>query len=474
MPDPAAPATIAPYDVGRYFDEAYDASARPREHYRDLLSALVGQDLEVLERTVCDGVVECGLEFAGPGGVSAPFTVDPVPRLISAEEWEALEAGLSQRSRALQAFLVDAYGAQAIVNAGVVPAHAVTAAPAFERDLLGFPETIARAPLMAGFDVVRGSDGRFEVLEDNLRTPSGSAYAMTVSRIVADRLGEIVGAPPFDVRAAWRDWFAFALWGSARLTEGAVALLSDGPTNSAWYEHEAIAHMLGIPIVTLDDLEVQGSELFAWVDGSRRRIDCIYRRTDDSSLRDPEGRPTALAQALLGPWRDGRLTCVNGFGTGVADDKLVHAYVEDMVRFYLQEEPILASVTTHDLGDPDVLIQALRRLPELVVKPRFGHGGHGVVICAHAEPGDMVSLERRVTQEPDRYIAQDLVEISRHPTVSNGALQPRHVDLRVFAVCRGVECSVLPGGLTRYARAPGAMVVNSSQGGGAKDTWVLA
>jgi len=266
----------------------------------------------------------------------------------------------------------------------------------------------------------------------------------------------------------------FALCGPGHHAEGSSVLLSDGPTNSAWFEHEAIAHLLSIPIVTLADLEVRGTELFAWVDGSRSRIDALYRRTDDSRLRDPEGRPSALSQALLGPWRDGRLTCVNGFGTGVADDKLVHAYVEDMVRFYLEEEPILSSVKTHDLGDPDVLRHALSRLPDLVVKPRFGHGGWGVVVCAHAEADELVSLERRVGREPDRYIAQDLVELSRHPTVSAGTLEPRHIDLRVFAVCRGADCSVLPGGLTRYARAPGALVVNSSQGGGAKDTWVLA
>ncbi len=464
----------APYDLGHCFDEAYDADGRPREHYRDLLAELATQDLDALERTVCNGVIERGLEFAGPGGASTAFTVDPVPRLISAEEWAALDAGLAQRTRALHAFLVDSYGEQAIVGAGVVPAHAVTGAPGYEPDLVGAAEVIKRSPLMAGFDVVRGHDGRFEVLEDNLRTPSGSAYAVSVNEIVADRVPGPTGAPQHDLRAACRAWLDFSLRGSGPRADDSIALLSDGPTNSAWFEHTAIADLLGLPIVTLADLEVHGSELFAWVEGSRRRIDTLYRRTDDSRLRDEEGRQTALGEALLRPWRDGRLTCVNGFGTGVADDKLVHAYVEDMVRFYLGQEPMLRSVTTHDLGDPDVRSQALARLTDLVVKPRFGHGGWGVVVCAHAEPSELASLARRVNSEPERYIAQDLVMLSRHPTVAEGTLQPRHVDLRIFAVGRGEECAVLPGGLTRYARAPGAMVVNSSQGGGAKDTRVLA
>ena len=469
-----APDGDAPYGVDGFFDEAYDERGRPREHYRRVLEELATRDLDALAHSVCEAAVARGLEFVGPDGVSTPFTVDPVPRLIRPEEWRKLEAGLGQRTRALRAFLVDAYGDRAIVTAGVMPARAVTDAAGYEPDLVGAPDAVARSPLMAGFDVVRGRDGRFEVLEDNLRTPSGSAYAATVGEIVGDGLGAGAGTRRRDLQPEWRAWLELAVCPPARSGEGSIVLLSDGPTNSAWFEHEAIARVLGLAIVTLGDLEVRGSELFARIDGSPVRIDVVYRRTDDSRLRDEGERATALSQALLGPWRDGRLVCVNGFGTGVADDKLAHAYVEDMVRFYLEEDPILPSVPTHDLGDPEVLGSARGRLPELVVKPRFGHGGWGVVVCAQAESDALARLEQALDEEPERFVAQDLVHLSRHPTVSQGTLQPRHVDLRAFAVCRDGECSVLPGGLTRYARAPGSMVVNSSQGGGAKDTWVLA
>jgi uncharacterized circularly permuted ATP-grasp superfamily protein len=466
-------ADAAPYDVEPFFDEAYRPDGSPREHYADLLAGLATEDLDGYVSAVGEGVAQRGLEFVGRDGMPSPFAVDPVPRLIAAEEWMQLDAGVGQRTRALHAFLVDVYGEREIVRQGVVPERVVAEAPGYEPDLRGAPEVLARSPMMAGFDVVRGPDGRFEVLEDNLRTPSGSAYAKTVSEVVAEHLGA-VGPAHREVATDWGQWLDIALRGSTPDPELSIALLSDGVSNSAWYEHRAIAEAVRLPIVTLRDLEVRGAELFAWIDGAPRRLDAIYRRTDDSALRDDRGRPTALGEALLGPWRAGRLVCINGFGTGVADDKLFHAYVEDAVRFYLGEEPILSSVTTHDLGAHGVLDRALDELDELVVKPRLGHGGWGVVVCAHAQPGRLAELQRDVRRAPGRYVAQDLVRLSRHPTVCARGLEPRHVDLRAFAVGRGDECAVLPGGLTRYAREPGALVVNSSQGGGAKDTWVLA
>lgn len=256
--------------------------------------------------------------------------------------------------------------------------------------------------------------------------------------------------------------------------EGAVALLSDGPTNSAWYEHEAIAHRLGIPIVTRDDLVVRGDHLHAWLGGAARPLDVLYRRTDEDRLSDDAGRPTSLARLLSPSLEAGRLRCVNEFGTGVADDKLVHAYVEEMVRFYLAEEPLIESVPTHDLGTPGVLEDVLERLEEIVIKPRTGHGGRGVVICAHASDEDRARAARSVAARPERFVAQETVSLSTHPTVVDGRLAPRHVDLRAFVVTAGDTVSVIPGGLTRVAFDPGSLVVNSSQRGGGKDTWVLA
>jgi carboxylate-amine ligase len=250
-------------------------------------------------------------------------------------------------------------------------------------------------------------------------------------------------------------------------------LLSDGPSNSAWWEHETIARRLGVPIVTLADLEPRGNRLEARLDGRRRPVDVVYRRTDQDRLRDEDGRPTAVADALLGPIRAGRLGCVNPFGSGVADDKLVHGYVEEMVRFYLGEEPLLGSVPTYDLGEPADRAACLHRLDELVVKPRTGHGGHGVVIGPRAGRQELERLGRALDEAPQRYVAQETVLLSRHPTVCGAAVAPRHVDLRPFVLTTRERSAAVPGGLTRVAFTADSLVVNSAQAGGGKATWVL-
>jgi carboxylate-amine ligase len=252
-----------------------------------------------------------------------------------------------------------------------------------------------------------------------------------------------------------------------------VVVLSDGPANSAWFEHETIARRLDVPLVGIADLEPRAGRLYARVGAQVRPVDVLYRRTDEDRLADERGRPTPLAEALLDPLRRGTLTCFNAFGAGLADDKLVHAYVEEMVRFYLGEEPLVESVPTYDLGEPDVLADALERLDDLVVKPRTGFGGHGVVIVRHATREDRDLVERAIRAAPTRFIAQETIALSRHPTVCGGQLEPRHVDLRPFVLTAGDDAHVIPGGLTRVAFDAGALVVNSSQNGGGKDTWVL-
>jgi uncharacterized circularly permuted ATP-grasp superfamily protein len=255
--------------------------------------------------------------------------------------------------------------------------------------------------------------------------------------------------------------------------DASVVLLSDGPANTAWYEHRRISRELEIPLVTLADLETAQGRLYATVDGRRRAVDVVYRRTDEDRLTDERGELTPVGAALYEPLRAGTLRCVNGFGTGVADDKLVHAYVEEMIRFYLHEEPLLPSVHTYDLGAPDCLADVLDRLDELVVKPRTGHGGHGVVVGPHADVADLRKVAQAIRRDPHDYVAQDTILLSRHPTVIDGRLEPRHVDLRPFVFVTPDDAAVAPGGLTRVALERGALVVNSSQRGGGKDTWVL-
>jgi uncharacterized circularly permuted ATP-grasp superfamily protein len=328
---------------------------------------------------------------------------------------------------------------------------------------------------VAGLDIVRGPDGALRVLEDNVRMPSGYTYAVAARRAVA---AELVGAgpEPMMVPELLLEMLAGVLRDAAPGDgEACAVVLSDGPDSAAFYEHAEAARQLDVPVVTLADLERRGERLDARLeDGSRRRVDVVYRRCEEGRLRDERGAPTALAEKLLEPWRAGRVAMVNGFGTGVADDKLVNAHVEDMIRFYLREEPLLGSVPTLDLGRPEALDALLADLRGHVVKPRHGHGGEGVVVCAHASEPALRRLREKVEADPGRFVAQPIVALSCHPTVvPPGRLAPRHVDLRPFVFCANGGARALPGGLTRVAWDAGALVVNASQNGGAKDTWVL-
>lgn len=459
--------------VGGAFDEAVEGDGSPRWHYQALLGALRQTDLEGLTGRVSDrlGAREVGF---GTGARRRTFAVDPVPRIIPAAEWVGLEAGVAQRVRALNAFLADAYGDQRIVNAGRVPPRLIADAVDFEPMVAGFPPSGRAHAHIAGLDVVRDAGGKLLALEDNLRTPSGIAYADAARDAVGAHLP--AGLPtPRPLEGAVTA-LAATLRAAAPDSAGepAIVLLSDGPSNTAWWEHTWLADRLGIPVVSLEQLEPHGSRLFARIGRSRRQVDVVYRRTDGHRLADSSGSVTPVARVMLAALQAGRVACVNGFGTGVADDKLTYAYVEEMVRFYLDEAPLLPSVPTYDLGEPGVREEALARLGDLVVKPRSGYGGHGVVVCADAEPADVEAAAERIRRHPERFVAQETVMLSTHPTVQQGALVPRHVDLRPFALSSDAGVTVPPGGLTRVAFDPGSLVVNTSQNGGGKDTWVLS
>jgi uncharacterized circularly permuted ATP-grasp superfamily protein len=407
-------------------------------------------DLAARARSAMD---EAGVTFGSLG--DERFLLDPVPRVLSAAEWEPLAAGLAQRVRALDAFCADAYGARRIVADGVVPERVIETAEAYEPVLQGLS-----LPLwvgIAGLDVVRDPDGRFLVLEDNLRTPSGMAYAVAARSVVsalfapASLPAPLDGLVPFLSRAL-----------SAVSVGGRAVVLTDGPDNSAYWEHGWLARELGVPLVTPADLSLDGDRLTL----GGEPVGAVYRRTNEDRVETDTGR------LLLRPWRAGRVGLLNAFGTGVGDDKLAHAYVEDMVRYYLGEEPLVRSVRTFDLAV--VLEEALDCFEELVIKPRAGYGGEGVVICPHAERADVERMREAVRAAPSEFVAQELVPLSCHATVVDGQVVPRHVDLRPFVFLDGTGgAQVLPGGLTRVALDEGALVVNSSQNGGAKDTWVI-
>jgi carboxylate-amine ligase len=450
-------------------DEAYDADGAPRPPYAPLLEALAGQDLAQLRGRVEAKVAASGLTF----GEGEPIAVDPVPRLIEAAEWERLQAGLLQRARALNAFLVDAYGPQRIFDADVVPRRLLETSEGYAPAMRGLLDPEAPPATVAGLDLVRGSDGELRVLEDNLRMPSGATYAFAVREIVAPEIEcelrphghgeylEQLGAALRSVAPSGRD-------------EPVVAILSDGPENGAWYEHERIGRALGLPIVTPGQLELSRERVFARLSRERRTpIDVIYRRQDADRLTEPDGSLTGLGELLLPALRSGRLRCANALGTGLADDKLAHAYVERMIEFYLGEQPLLASVPSYDLSDEEDRRVAMERLDELVIKPRGGFGGHGVTIMPRTSEPERKRAVGVVRRRPERFIAQEPVAISSHPTVRGGTLQPRRIDLRPFVISGAGGETAMVGGLTRFAQGAGEMVVNSSQGGGCKDTWVV-
>jgi uncharacterized circularly permuted ATP-grasp superfamily protein len=420
-------------------------------------------DLEALAGGVRAQLARAGVLFRTAGGRTA-FPLDPMPRVIEAEDWQHLKVGLAQRVKALNAFVADAYGPRRIVKAGVVPARVIKTAEHYEPAMRGVRPPGDQWIGIAGLDLVRCADGEFMALEDNLMTPSGFAYA----KAARDALLPVLEPPPEASprsHAELPQLLAGVLRGASPVdSEPYLVVLTDSPDNPAHWEHARAAELLGVPLVEPGDLRLDGDRLRHGEHG----VDAVYRRSNADTLDSDVGR--LLGPAVLA----GTLGVVNAFGCGVGDDKLTHAYVEDMVRFYLGEEPRLRSVETLDLGRPDHLERALDRFGELVVKPRAGSGGEGVVVCPHAEPADVEALRDRVRASPRDWVAQPFVELSRHPTVVDGALAPRHVDLRPFVFMHGADHPrVLPGGLTRFALDAGAMVVNTSQDGGFKDTWVL-
>jgi uncharacterized circularly permuted ATP-grasp superfamily protein len=336
----------------------------------------------------------------------------------------------------------------------------------------GLLDSEVPAAMVAGLDLVRNQEGELQVLEDNLRMPSGACYSLAIREIVApelrtsvqprglggylERLGEAV-------RAA----------APAGREEPFAVVLSDGPENGAWYEHERVGRELGLPIVTPDQLETSGGRLFARVERRRHQVDVIYRRLDTDQITEPDGNPTPLGELLLPALRAGHLRCVNAFGTGLADDKLTHAYVERMIDFYLGEEPSLRSVPSYDLSDEVAREEAMERLGELVIKPRGGFGGHGVTIMPRASDQERRRAIEAVRERPEDFIAQEPVGLSTHPTACGDELQPRRVDLRPFVISSVDGEAAMTGGLTRFAQGAGDLIVNSSQGGGCKDTWVV-
>ncbi|MFI5953422.1 glutamate--cysteine ligase [Cryptosporangium sp. NPDC051539] len=402
------------------------------------------------------------------------FPFDVIPRIVRADDWETLGRGLIQRARALDAFLRDVYAEREAVNDGIVPAWVVDGAPG----LLPLAALI-RQPVrahIAGMDLIHDSAGRWSVLEDNLRVPSGLGYALTNRRLtdhIWPDLPRPAGLQPAEsLPALLRTTLESAAPPRMRGSGPQVVVLSQGPVDSAWFEHQLLAEEMGVPVVRTTDLVVDDRAVYLHRHGTRRRVDVIYLRLDEDALvHAPGGDGRPLGPPLLSAVGAGTVTLANSPGNGVGDDKAIYAYVPDFIEYYLGEKPLLAHVPTYLCGDPEQREEVLRRISELVVKPVDGYGGEGVLIGPRSSEDEIDLVRRQIKAAPHRWIAQETMHLSTHPVFDGSRLTPRHVDLRAF-VFLGEKPAVAPVALTRVA-PEGSLVVNSSRGGGAKDTWIL-
>ncbi|MDQ6798195.1 MAG: circularly permuted type 2 ATP-grasp protein [Actinomycetota bacterium] len=411
-------------------------------------------------------------------GEERPFPLDLVPRILGAEEWALLESGVVQRVRALEAFLDDIYGVGRILSDRVVPAALVTSSQHYHRAANGVEPPNGVRIHVAGIDVVRGGDGRFCVLEDNLRTPSGISYVVenrrTMSRVFPELFASHRVRPVDSYPARLLEGLKSAAPTGA--ADPTVVVLTPGVYNAAYFEHSFLARQMGVELVEGRDLVCRNNCVYMRATTGEQRVDVVYRRIDDDYLDPLHFRTDSRlgCPGILNAARAGNVTIANAVGNGVADDKLVYTYVPAIIDYYLGEKPILPNVTTYRLEDPDQLALALDRLDRLVIKPVDASGGRGLLIGSAASDEELAHAATALTANPRGWIAQETVDLSTAPTRVGGRLRPRHLDLRPFAVNDGDRVWVVPGGLTRVALPEGSLVVNSSQGGGSKDTWVLA
>jgi uncharacterized circularly permuted ATP-grasp superfamily protein len=470
------------YSLDGFFDEMFAGTGEVRPHYRALhqqLAQMTSDTFDERRRAADASFLYQGITFtvyAEEEGVERVFPFDLVPRIIPDEEWSHIERGLRQRVMALNLFLHDVYHDQRIITERLLPADLVFGARHFRREMIGVHVPRDIYAHVVGTDLVRDAQGTYYVLEDNVRSPSGVSYMLenrqAMKRVFSRLFGTHAVRPvehyPQELLATLR---AVA---PSLAADPSVVLLTPGTYNSAYFEHSFLARQMGIGIVEGRDLVVHDDRVFTRTTQGLQAVDVIYRRVDDDFLDPLAFRGDSLlgVAGLMNAYRAGNVTLANAVGTGVADDKAVYAYVPEMIRFYLSEEPILANVPTYLGCRDDDRAYMLEHLEELVVKAANESGGYGMLIGPHSTAAERDEFARRIRAEPRNYIAQPTLALSRHPTYVDGLLEGCHVDLRPYVLC-GERITIVPGGLTRVALRRGSLVVNSSQGGGSKDTWVL-
>ncbi|MEG0363651.1 MAG: circularly permuted type 2 ATP-grasp protein [Aurantimicrobium sp.] len=456
-----------------------DKPGNPRAPYKDLYNALAQMTQEELRgrtEALASSYLAQGVTFDF-AGEERPFPLDAVPRVIETDDWNNVEAGVQQRVKVLEMFLADVYGPQNAVRDGVIPAKLISTSSHYHRQAAGIRSANGVRIHVAGIDLIRDQQGTWRVLEDNVRVPSGVSYVISNRRVMAQTLPELfvemsvrpVGDYPYKLLQALQ---ASAPDG---VDEPTIVVLTPGVYNSAYFEHTLLARLMGVELVEGRDLFCSNGRVWMRTTAGPKRVDVIYRRVDDEFIDPLQFRPDSIlgSPGMLLAARLGHVTIANAVGNGVADDKLVYTYVPELTKYYLGEEPILPNVDTWRLEEPEALEEVLDRLDELVVKPVDGSGGKGLVVGPDASKEELEALRQRLIADPRGWIAQPVVQFSTIPTLVEEGIRPRHADLRPFAVNNGEDVYVLPGGLTRVALPEGELVVNSSQGGGSKDTWVV-
>ena len=467
------------------FDEAFERDGSVRPLYEAIVARFSGMDAADLRRR--EAIIEeefrrQGITFTVYGdskGTERTWPMDLFPRLIAAAEWREIERGLAQRVTALNRFLADVYtGEGAVMADGIVPAWLVKSSAGFERNAFGIRVPHDAHCVIAGIDLVRDAEGQYRVLEDNLRNPSGISYVIENRAAMIKALPRLWENHTVEPVGQYGRMLRTALESVAPPGAGEkplIVILTPGIYNSAYFEHAFLAREMGVELVEGPDLVVDEHVVYLRTIEGLVPVDVIYRRIDDDFLDPVAFRPDSAlgVPGLLGAVRAGTVTVCNAVGNGVADDKAVHPYVTDFIRYYLGEEPILPNVETYVMWEPDQRAEAFERLDEMVIKPVGESGGYGILIGRNATDEELADARAEIERDPRNWVTQEVVELSTLATMCDGELEPRHLDLRPFVIT-GERTQVFPGGLTRVAMRKGSLIVNSSRGGGSKDTWVLA
>lgn len=468
---------------GNVWDEMWDHhTVRPLyRHVHDFLMKLAHEELNKKEELAKRLFMSQGITFtvySSGEGIEKIFPFDIIPRIITAAEWEIIETGIKQRLKALNLFLKDVYHQQFILKDGVVPVDLIYSCPHFLREMRNVDVPFDIYVHIAGIDLIRDSDGTFYVLEDNLRTPSGVSYMIEnreiTKRIFPDLIPQNFVRPVTQYPTILhRNLLSLS---PRQNSSPNVVLLTPGIFNSAYFEHTTLARLMGIELVEGRDLIVENHRVYMKTTEGPQQVDVIYRRVDDEFLDPLVFNPDSVlgVSGLLSAYRKGNVAIVNSMGNGVADDKAVYVYVPDMIRYYLNEEPILKNVPTFHLDKVEERDHVLKNISKMVVKKTNESGGYGMLMGHTASEQEIDMYKKEILKDPRQFIAQPIISLSSAPCYINGKVQPRRIDLRPFALCGPNGIEIVPGGLTRVALREGSLVVNSSQGGGSKDTWVLA